>query len=307
MHPVVAEYADAELDSYLYTRGLRFRLRGQREQEDEEPEGNDDDYRGIVSGEPADAADYPWYAKFEGGILCGASVVGDGSFLLTAAHCLTNSMPSQVRVGSPLYSIGGTLYTVTKKWIHPNYEASQLLNDVALLKIATTCICTPPSVILNREQDFPSTTGHFLTVIGFGRTSHGGSLAGSLQQLEVSFVNNQECSDNHGRFETEMKMCADKDAAGVCNGDSGSPLLDINRETGQKTQVGIVSYGKVSCASSYPDYYARVSNYIEWIESTMSTEMETFGPDKEAIFTFLRRNTRQWMESSWHSFVGPSV
>lgn len=305
MHLVLADQAD--LNSEAYTRSLRFRLRGQRDQEeDEEPEANDDDdYRGIVSGEPANAADYPWYAKFEGGTLCGATVIGDGSFLLTAAHCLQKSTPSQVRVGSPLYSLGGTVYTVTKKWIHPEYESTQLLNDVAVLKIATTCICIPPSVTLNRQQDWPSTTGHALTVIGFGRTSHGGSLSNSLQQLEVGFVNNQECSTNHGRFETDMKLCADKDASGTCNGDSGSPLLDVQQDTGEKIQVGIVSYGKVSCASAYPDYYARVSNYVDWIESTMSAEMETFGPDKEAIFSFLRRNTRQWVESSWHTYFGP--
>ena len=50
-------------------------------------------YRGIISGEAASGCDFPWYAKFEGRILCGGTVVGNGNFVMTAAHCIDDYTP----------------------------------------------------------------------------------------------------------------------------------------------------------------------------------------------------------------------
>ena len=209
-----------------------------------------------------------------------------------------------MRVGSSCLSTGGTVYTVTKKWIHPEYTTN-LRNDVGLLKIAPSCFCSPPSVTLNRDRSFPSTTGHPLTVIGFGRTAEGGGPSEILQKLGVGFVNDDECATKYGSFDQNIKMCADKDGGGTCQGDSGSPLLNVDSVTGAISQVGIVSYGIDSCASNYPDYYARVSSFVDWVEATMSTEMSTFGPDREPVLSFLRTNSMQWIESmSSYLFAG---
>ena len=37
-------------------------------------------------------------------------------------------------------------------------------------------------------------------------------------------------------------------------------------------QIGIVSWGYVPCASGYPDFYARVPNYINWIEQVLGKD-----------------------------------
>lgn len=193
--------------------GRRLRVSPRLEQE------VDDSWQGIVSGSIAKSADFPWYAKFEGNVLCGGTVIGGGQFILTAAHCVDNYTPPQVRVGSTLWNAGGTLYTVTKKWQHPNFNRNHLKNDVALLKIATYCLPSPPSATLNTDVSFPSTTGQPLTVIGFGRTRNGGSTSTFLQRLDVDYIAKDQCPSDQ-----EAKLCADKEGAGTCQGDSGSPV-----------------------------------------------------------------------------------
>lgn len=209
-----------------------------------------------------------------------------------------------MRVGSSYLNLGGTLYTVTNKWIHPEYDSARLVNDVGLLKLAPSLFCSPTSVTLNRDDDFPSQNGQPLTVLGFGRTTDDGGPSGVLKRLVVDFVGNAECAANDGDFEEEVKICADKEGAGTCQGDSGSPLFHRDESTGVISQVGIVSYGLESCASRFADYYARVSAVVDWVESTMEAEMTTCGGEREPLFSFLRRNGPQWIQMSWQSMFG---
>lgn len=53
--------------------------------------------------------------------------------------------------------------------------------------------------------------------------------------------------------------------SGVCNGDSGDPLVFNN------TLIGIVSWSTTPCAIGQPDGYVRISEYVDWIEQTISS------------------------------------
>ena len=66
-------------------------------------------------------------------------------------------------------------------------------------------------------------------------------------------------------------LCAGYDAGGhdSCRGDSGSPMIVSN--SGQWKLAGIVSWG-IGCADSYkPGVYTRVSQYVSWINSNVTT------------------------------------
>ena len=52
---------------------------------------------------------------------------------------------------------------------------------------------------------------------------------------------------------------------GVCNGDSGSPLMKVKE--GRYELVGI-AFWKYTC-SRYPAYYTRVSKYLTWIHQNL--------------------------------------
>ena len=68
-------------------------------------------------------------------------------------------------------------------------------------------------------------------------------------------------------------MCAvssDSDKGGsVCPGDSGSPLVLWDNETGGWTLVGLLSNGAKSCFSGKPAVYTRIGDYLPWIYETV--------------------------------------
>lgn len=52
-----------------------------------------------------------------------------------------------------------------------------------------------------------------------------------------------------------------------CKGDSGGPLMDLDKETNRWVALGIVSVGPVRCGQSrVPGVYTKVANYIPWIK-----------------------------------------
>ena len=64
------------------------------------------------------------------------------------------------------------------------------------------------------------------------------------------------------------KMCAYKQGTDSCQGDSGGPL--VVQEDGRWTVVGVVSYG-IGCArTGYSGVYARVNNYLDWINQNIA-------------------------------------
>ena len=64
------------------------------------------------------------------------------------------------------------------------------------------------------------------------------------------------------------KMCAYREGTDSCQGDSGGPL--VVSEDGRWTVVGVVSYG-IGCARpGYAGVYARVTNYLDWINQNIA-------------------------------------
>ncbi|KAG8234520.1 hypothetical protein J437_LFUL011096 [Ladona fulva] len=55
----------------------------------------------------------------------------------------------------------------------------------------------------------------------------------------------------------------------TCQGDSGGALLSPNRELCVFVVLGVTSFGKVCAFANSPAVYARVSEYIPWIESVI--------------------------------------
>lgn len=63
-----------------------------------------------------------------------------------------------------------------------------------------------------------------------------------------------------------QQLCADAGAMDSCTGDSGGPLMTIDRKTNRWYQVAIVSYGSNRCGvSEWPNVNTMVSYYLDWI------------------------------------------
>lgn len=94
-----------------------------------------------------------------------------------------------------------------------------------------------------------------LTVIGFGHTTHSGTLADTLQKARVPVVDDTICAE---RYPTQVDIvtsfCAGEAGIGSCVGDSGSPIIDMQTQQ----QVRIVSGGIGCTQPDFPAFYTVV-------------------------------------------------
>lgn len=246
----------------------------------------------IVGGQEADVGEYPWQAALmfdlggERGLVqfCGGSVI-DPEWVLTAAHCVddlvgrTNSLFTVIG-RHRLSSNAGQTIRVSEVIPHPNYNARTSNNDIALLRLSQ------PTQAQAVSLDIPEFgTGESVTVIGWGRTIDGDADSASdvLMEVAVPVVSQSQCRQAYGNSAiTDNMVCAGQAGLDSCQGDSGGPLMIP--QGGSFAQIGVVSFG-IGCGSpGFAGVYARVSNFLKWIEDTIGTVPQTdaFEPDNSA-------------------------
>ncbi|XP_075984150.1 trypsin Blo t 3-like [Anticarsia gemmatalis] len=220
----------------------------------------------IVGGTDADITTYPYqaYLVLDDGrdqYECGGSIISE-FYVLTAAHCLLSVRVQTVyvRIGSTNKNSGGTQYTSTTFYTHPQYNTRTYDYDVAIIQIdegmdldgfyarAITLVG-----LGNDPQD-----GVNMIITGWGNTSQGGTSSEILQVAQVPVVDRATCDDQIPATVTTRMFCAGFDAGGVdtCQGDSGGPA--VSTRTGR--QAGITSFGYGCAQPNSPGVYTRIGN-----------------------------------------------
>ncbi|XP_037725132.1 serine protease SP24D-like [Drosophila subpulchrella] len=224
----------------------------------------------VVGGEDAAKAQFPHQVSLRnaGSHSCGGSIL-TRNFILTAAHCVSDEDENNVitpvaadrftiRAGSNDRFSGGVLHQVAEVIIHEGY--GNFLNDVALLRLETPLIFSSsiqpidlPSVDTPADVD--------VIISGWGRIKHAGDLPRYLQYNTLKSISTEECEEliEFG-FEGELCLLHVVDN-GACNGDSGGPAVYNNQ------LVGVAGFVVGGCGSSYPDGYARVFYFKDWIKN----------------------------------------
>nr|XP_021326346.1 trypsin-3-like [Danio rerio] len=98
----------------------------------------------------------------------------------------------------------------------------------------------------------------------------------TLQQTVVPVVINSDCNNLLGATITDNMMCAGLLQGGkdTCQGDSGGPM--VSQQCSVWVQSGIISKGH-DCGQPYePGVYTRVSQYQNWIMSSINQNLPGF-------------------------------
>jgi secreted trypsin-like serine protease len=254
-------------------------------------DGNGRPQTKIVGGHDAPDGAWPWqvYLQIAGDYcaeqpkagLCGGSLIHP-QWVLTAAHCLVSANrlrePSQIEVvhGTNRRCSGGVRTQATKLFVHPDYSEKTWRGDVGLVRLDREIVADRTSLVTLQSEKLERAFGRPGTcamATGFGLTDwrDPGSAATRLQQVDVPIVPLGKCEVFYMR-ELDGLVCAGywsgtKDS---CRGDSGGPLVVPGGPTGW-TQVGVVSRGRRDCATGPSlTLYARVSQYLGWIQRTVS-------------------------------------
>lgn len=233
----------------------------------------------IVNGQETDVNEWPWQAAIRNhqlkSLFCGGVLIAE-QWVVTAAHCAVQYPQELLEVTLGDHNrdtTKTTQYTVKSSVeqliVHPKYDVNTVDNDIALLKLSETVeysngvqpVCLPCSATPAALQ------GQNGTVTGWGTTSSGGDTSDVLQEVELPLLSTTECQSYLGDTVTNNMMCTYLHGKDACQGDSGGPLVWEGQEA-QYQLIGIVSWGYGCAGKDIPGVYAKVSNYIAWIEGT---------------------------------------
>jgi len=240
----------------------------------------------IVGGTAAAAGEFPWRvmlfvidpATNSGGI-CGGTIISK-NWVLTAAHC-TMDMKSthkiQVYYNTTVNAVttgANAKMIVADRYIqHPSFSGTTLDSDLTLVHLPTplpfgknlNAACLPYAITEANLQ------GQTVQASGFGTTQavkpdadNTSPPSNTLQRVDLPVLTTTECKTYLGSSVTNNMFCTYLPGKDTCQGDSGGGI-DLNFNS-RNYVVGVTSFG-IGCAQTgYPGVYAKVSNFLPWIE-----------------------------------------
>ncbi|XP_061719029.1 collagenase-like [Cydia pomonella] len=229
----------------------------------------------ITGGAPAGIGQYPFF----GGILitmiddsqsvCGSTLLSN-TRAVTAAHCWRTTF-SQAKLFTVIYDSiflfsGGTRVSTSDVELHEDYNATTILNDIAIIKHAwvdfNSAIHSIPIAIGENLY-----VGRWAQAIGFGRTSDSPIIPHDrfLSHVFVQVITNEECGQTYGSAVTNSTLCvATTGGRSTCSGDSGGPLVVDNK------LIGVTSFGHAGdCTRNNPTGFSRVTCFAAWINDRL--------------------------------------
>lgn len=218
--------------------------------------------------DPAISSNY--FAQF-----CGGTLISP-SWVVTASHCTVGSGADDIEIlvgVNDLQNDPGERIPVKRIIEHPDYNDRTLFNDIALIQLSRPATQTPAVAYSGPD----TLEGVLATIIGWGDTdpTFRSDYPSVLQQTEIPIISNADCKSVYGANAiTDGMLCAGLTEGGkdTCQGDSGGPLLIPNGNGWEL--AGITSFGTGCAQPGFYGVYTRVSQYADFIQSTLSTDYQ---------------------------------
>ncbi|XP_067628954.1 chymotrypsin-1 [Eurosta solidaginis] len=225
----------------------------------------------IIGGSEVDVTAVPYQVSIQntfGEHICGGSIIAP-QWILTAGHCM--EWPKKylkIVTGTSQWKSPGVAYSVDYIKVHCKYNQPMYHNDIALVHLSQPIVYDTRTAPLQLTTKNLLKSGDDLLLTGWGGIKAWGNPVNKLNKVTVDYMDFQTCLKmvKNNQFVGEGHLCTStKDGRGACTYDSGSPLVDPSTQM----QVGIVNGGE-PCALGYPDTFASVAYYNDWIVNTMA-------------------------------------
>ncbi|MCG9595369.1 serine protease [Vibrio sp. Isolate25] len=246
----------------------------------------------IVNGTDISATKYPSFVSlfydrlnydgvYSTSPYCGATLL-DSSHVLTAAHCVYGSEEAQLftsvvpqlqyETDFPYSVIARVM--VSEYYYPDDYNDDTLANDIAILKLSSpiTAVSDYVQLAVNADEvSYRVTPSVDFYAVGHGNTQQNIDWANSLQETQLSFIENSDCQV-YSNADTSNNLCMTGAATSLgldnatCQGDSGGPLYWNNK------QVGITSFGPTTCGDTSIEpnsVFTEVTHHSSWIQSVL--------------------------------------
>uniref|UniRef100_A0A673I935 Zgc:123295 n=1 Tax=Sinocyclocheilus rhinocerous TaxID=307959 RepID=A0A673I935_9TELE len=216
----------------------------------------------------AKAGAWPWQVSIQtlsGSHFCGGSLINK-DWVLSAAHCFKQY--SQLGLNpNETYRRASQIIT------HPKYNLIRFDSDIALVQLSSSVNFSDyirPVCLAAAGSVFGGGTESWIT--GWGLLKSGGEVSDILQEVQVPVVSNNDC---YNAFAAITTITSNMICTGLINGDSGGPVASRNGSLW--IQSGIVSFGADPCDHpKYPSVFARVSQFQDWITSSIGSNPPGF-------------------------------
>ncbi len=239
-------------------------------------------HESIIGGAAAVAGTFPslaYIVDFQGKLAyqCTGTVVAP-SLILTAGHCAENMQTGVVNQPSGYRVVTGTIDPLTAErqvstvlgvLVYPGLVRRVDAGDAALLVLSAP-IAAPAIALAPPSKTAGPAAGSSATIAGWGRTSYlQRPLTETLQWANTVVQGRRWCRRNAPPFYAKSEICTiapPSYATGVCEGDSGGPLLSRGA-AGAPVQVGIAVHVYAKCSTRHPSVFASVRSISAWVHT----------------------------------------
>ncbi|KAM9582708.1 mannan-binding lectin serine protease 1-like [Trichechus inunguis] len=206
----------------------------------------------IFNGRPVQKGTTPWIAMLAhpgGQPFCGGSLLGK--------HWRLRSDENEQHL------------MVKRIILHPLYNPTTFENDLGLVELSKSPVLNDFVMPICLPEGSPE-EGAMVIVSGWGKQFLQ-RFPETLMEIEIPIVDHRTCKDAYAQARkkvTEDMICAGEKEGGkdACAGDSGGPMVTLDKERGQWYLVGTVSWGEDCGKKDRYGVYSSITHNKDWIQ-----------------------------------------